>query len=87
MNTFKLNISSYDGTIFEEEVYMLILRGASGDLAVMAGHIPFATSVVPCECRIKFDDDTEKKAKIDGGLLTVGNDKVTLLSGSFEWIE
>ena len=85
MNTFCLNISSYDGTIFEEEVTMLILRGASGDLAIMAGHIPFATSVVPCVCRIKKDDDTELKANIGSGLLSVGNDKVTLLLGSFEW--
>ncbi len=87
MNTFSLNISSYDGTIFEEEVTMLILRGASGDLAIMAGHIPFATSVVPCVCRIKKDGDTELSANIKSGLLTVTDEKVMLLSGSFEWTE
>lgn len=86
MNTFKLNISSYDGTVFEEEVTMLILRGVSGDLAIMAGHIPFATSVVPCEIRIKTDETTELKAMTEGGLLTVDKDKTTLLSGSFQWV-
>ncbi|MBE7046215.1 MAG: F0F1 ATP synthase subunit epsilon [Ruminococcaceae bacterium] len=87
MNTFRLNISSYEGTVFEEEVTMLILRGASGDLAIMAGHIPFATSVVPGEIRIMIDDAKELKAKTDGGLLTVDKDKTTLLSGSFQWVE
>lgn len=87
MNTFRLNISSYEGTVFEEEVTMLILRGASGDLAIMAGHIPFATSVVPGEIRIMIDDTKELKAKTDGGLLTVDKDKTTLLSGSFQWVE
>lgn len=87
MNTFKLNISSYDGTLFEEEVTMLILRGASGDLAIMAGHIPFATSVVPGEIRIRTDENTELKAKSEGGLLTVDKDKTTFLSGSFKWVE
>ena len=86
MNTFKLNISSYDGTVFEEDVTMLILRGVSGDLAIMAGHIPFATSVVPCEIRIKKDETTELKAMTEGGLLTVDKDKTTLLSGSFQWL-
>ena len=87
MNTFRLNISSYEGTVFEEEVTMLILRGASGDLAIMAGHIPFATSVVPGEIRIMIDDSKELKAKTNGGLLTVDKDKTTLLSGSFQWVE
>ena len=87
MNTFKLNISSYDGTLFEEEVTMLVLRGVSGDLAIMAGHIPFATSVKPGEIKIKVDDSKELKAKTEGGLLTVDAEKTTLLSGSFRWIE
>ena len=87
MNTFKLNISSYDGTLYEDDVEMLILRGAAGDLAVMAGHIPFATSVVPGEIRIKTNDDKELVGKTEGGLLTVDADKTTLLSGTFSWME
>ena len=87
MNTFKMNISSYDGTLFEEDITMLILRGASGDLAIMAGHIPFATSVVPGEIRIRIDDSKELKGRSEGGLLTVDAEKTTLLSGSFRWIE
>ena len=86
MNTFRLNISSYDGTVYEEQVQMLILRGASGDLAVMAGHIPFATSVVPGQIRIKVDDTKELVGKTEGGLLTVDSEKTTLLSGTFQWI-
>ena len=87
MNTFTLNISSCDGTIFEEEIISIILRGASGDLAIMAGHIPFATSVVPCVLRIKKDDETELKANIKSGLLTVNDEKVTLITSSLEWIK
>ena len=35
----------------------------------------------------RMPDDSEKAAKLDGGLLTVSADAVTLLSGSFEWDE
>lgn len=83
MNTFLLAISSPDGDIFKGKVRFLSLRGAEGDLAIMAGHIPFVTTVVPCEVKIILEDETEKVGKADGGILTVGSDMVTLLSGSF----
>lgn len=85
MNTFFLNISSPDGNKFEGEAINLSLRGTEGDLAIMAGHIPFITSVKPCQCKIVLEDETVKKANIDGGLLTVSSKSVTLLSSSFEW--
>ncbi len=87
MNTYRLIISSPDGTTFDGQASFLSLRGANGDLAVMAGHIPFITSVQSCECKVIFEDDTEKTGRTDGGLLTVDADKVTLLSGSFKWNE
>ena len=66
MNTFLLAISSPDGDIFREKVYCISLRGAEGDLAVMAGHIPFVTTVKPCDVKIVLEDETEKIGKTDG---------------------
>ena len=87
MNTYKLTISTPDGNRFQDEVYALFLRGADGDLAVLAGHTPFITSVQAGQCRLQLPDDTERTATLDGGLLTVGANAVTLLSGSFQWNE
>ena len=87
MNTFKLTVATPDGNKFEGEVIGLFLRGAEGDLAVLAGHLPFITSVQAGQCRIHLPDDDEKSATVDGGLLTVTAEKVTLLSGSFAWDE
>ena len=87
MNTYHLTIASPDGNQFSDEVYALYLRGADGDLAVLAGHTPFITSVQAGKCRIHLPDDDEKSATVDGGLLTVTAEKVTLLSGSFAWDE
>ena len=87
MNTYQLTIATPDGNRFEGEVIGLFLRGAEGDLAVLAGHVPFITSVQAGQCRIHLPDDDEKSATLDGGLLTVTADKVTLLSGSFQWDE
>ena len=87
MTTFKLTVSSPDGDLFSGEIVNLSLRGAMGDLAVMAGHVPFITSVVPGECKIEFEDGEEKIGTTEGGILTVAKDKVTLLAGSFKWKE
>lgn len=87
MKTFTLTVSSPDGNVFKGEIAQLILRGAGGDLAVMAGHIPFVTPVKPGVCRIFAEDGSETVGKTAGGLLTVSNDGVTLLSDSFEWDE
>ena len=45
MNTFALTISSPDGDLYRGEATKLILRGPEGELAVMAGHVPFVTAV------------------------------------------
>ncbi len=87
MNTYTLVITSPDGTVFSGDATFLSLRGANGDLAVMAGHIPFVTSVKKCECKVILADETERIGQTDGGMLTVTGEKVTLLSGSFKWKE
>ena len=85
MKTFSLKISSPEGDLLSADVVKLSVRGTEGDLAVMAGHIPFVSSINPCECKIEFEDGTTKSGQTDGGLLTVSKEKTVLLSGSFKW--
>ena len=87
MRTYQLRISTPNGDVFNGEVVSLSVRGTEGDLAIMAGHIPFVTTVKPCDCKIEFPDDTSKMGAIGGGMLTVSKDNVILLSGDFAWKE
>ena len=87
MNTFTLTIATPDGNRFAGEAAALFVRGAEGDLAVLAGHTPFITSVQAGVCRVALPDESERAARLDGGLLTVAENKVTLLSGTFRWEE
>ena len=84
MKTFLLIISSPDGDIFRDNVVSLSVRGVEGELAVLAGHVPFVTTVKPCECKIELESGDIKTGHTDGGILTVGTDKVAFLSGSFK---
>ena len=85
MSLFKLTVSSPDGNVFNGEAFMLTVRGIEGELAVMAGHAPFVTTVKPCDCKIELADGEEKVGHISGGVLTVSKEQVILLSGSFSW--
>ena len=85
MKTFALAVSSPDGDVFRGDVVKISLRGTEGDLAVMAGHTPFVTSVKPCDCTIELENGETRVGSTDGGILTVSGDRVTLLSGSFKF--
>ncbi|MBQ3133315.1 MAG: hypothetical protein IJC17_03460 [Clostridia bacterium] len=85
MNTFLLKISSPDGDLFCGDAVQLNVRGTEGDLAVMAGHIPFITAIKPCDCWIDLPDGSSRDGHTDGGLLTVSAEKTVFLSGSFSW--
>ena len=85
MNTYNLIISTPDGSVFDDKAVSLIVRGTEGELAVMAGHVPFITAVKPGECKIILSEEQEKIATIGGGILTVQGDKTTLLCSDFKW--
>lgn len=85
MNVYKLTVAAPDGNIFDGEATCLSLRGTEGELAVMAGHVPFITAVKPCTVSIELPDESIREGTVDGGLLTVAADSVTLLAGSFRW--
>jgi len=85
MKSFLLKISSPEGDLFCGEALMLRVRGTEGELAVMAGHVPFVTYVKPCECKIVTEDGSERIGSIPGGMLNVSHDQVILLTGSINW--
>lgn len=85
MNVFKLKISTPDGDMFDGEAVKLDVRGIEGELAVMAGHIPFMTALKPCDCKILLPDGEERTGTTEGGLLNVGSEQVTLLAGGYKW--
>ena len=87
MKTFPLIISSPDGDLFRGDAETLILRGTEGDLAILAGHIPFVTAVVKSSCVVVTADEQRKEGTIEEGLLTVDADKVTVLTSALEWKE
>ncbi len=85
MKSFPLIISSPDGDLFRGDAEMLILRGTEGDLAIMAGHVPFVTAVVKGSCVVVTAEEERKEGVIEEGLLTVDAEKTTVLTSGLTW--
>ncbi|MDF2538719.1 MAG: synthase subcomplex epsilon subunit [Herbinix sp.] len=88
MNSFHLKIVSPDGMFFDGEVMRVSLRTIVGDIAILAGHIPYVTAIGTGECRV-FVDNTEnsRRAACIGGFINVTKDLVLIAATTFEWAE
>ena len=82
MVDYQLKIMSPDGEIFNDKVIALSLRGAEGDMAILANHVPLVTTVKPGKCVVTLPNEEEMEGTLDGGILNVGSDSVTLLVGN-----
>ena len=85
MADFRLKIVSPDGVFFDGEAHQLSLRSIDGDVAVLAGHIPYLTAVGIGECRVYLGEGEPKRAACCGGLLNVTKEGAFLAPTTFEW--
>lgn len=85
MKEFRLKISTPDGDVFSGKAVFLSVRGAEGDLAVMAGHVPFMTTVREGRCRVEAPNEADSfSGTVPGGLLSVSHEGVTLICPEFK---
>lgn len=87
MKTFKLQIAAPDGLRYDGEAVQLSVRGIGGELAVLAGHIPFVTALKSGECRVYAEEGKIRRANCSGGMLMVSKECVRVLSSDFKWLD
>ena len=85
MKPFPFTVSSPDGNLFQGEIVKLDARGTEGEFAIMAGHIPFITSLIPAPVVLWLDEQTKKEGRCEGGILSVDESGATLIAGSFQF--
>lgn len=86
MNTITVNVVTPDGPVVDAEVEMVSTKAKSGDLGIMAGHIPLVAPLDIAAVRLKNGNETEYVA-VSGGFLEVRPDVVTILAQSAEKAE
>ena len=86
MNDFPLKIVTPDGVSFDGTAQELIVRTASGDMGILAGHANCVAPVGMGQATVVCNGEKRYAACI-GGMLTVLDGNVTLVSTTFEWSE
>ena len=85
MNTYRLKITTPAEEVWDGEALQISLRVTEGDIAIMAGHIPFVSSVVQGRVRVYLPSGDIREGVCSGGLLSVSREDVRLLSSDFAW--
>lgn len=83
MKTTIVNIVTPDGPVYDSEVSIVSVRTTSGEMGILAGHIPTVAPLVTGIVRLKKEKTTDLIA-VSGGFIEIRPDKVTILSPSAE---
>lgn len=86
MTSFPLKIVSPDGMKYEGMAEEVIVRTTTGDLGVMAGHVNCVAPLGMGRAMVVIDGQKRYAACI-GGILSVTEGKVTLVTTTFEWAD
>ena len=86
MTPFSLKIVTPDGLIFDGEAEELIVRSSTGDVAILAKHVNYVTSLGMGRA-VVIAGGQRRTAACIGGMLSVVDGEVTLVPTTFEWAD
>lgn len=75
----KLTISKIDKVLFSGEADSVTVPGASGELTILAHHMPIITTLVAGKITVKHGEEKPEEFMIDSGFLEVGKDETVIL--------
>lgn len=87
MATFPVTLVTPERTLFDGEAEMLTMRSGGGDIAFLAGHEPYVSTVEIGVVRIDLSDGERERFAAHGGFVEVNEGTVVVLSGVAERAE
>jgi F-type H+-transporting ATPase subunit epsilon len=81
--TFKLQVVAPDCPAILEEATLVVLPGEMGEFGVMAGHVPFLSTLKPGVMRVVKDGE-RKLFFLAGGFVEVNASSVIVLAEAYE---
>ncbi len=76
----EVSIVSPEEELFTGEAEFIRAKTVEGDIGILAGHVPLLAQLVPCEVKVRISGGSEESFRIDGGFMTVKEDKVIILA-------
>ena len=78
-DTLRLEIVTPQATAFSEDVHMVTLPGAEGQMGVYPQHVRLITQIVPGELMVT-KDGVERSIAVGEGLVEITADRVSILT-------
>ena len=87
MKTVKVNIVTPDGPVYDAEVEMVIAKTVTGEIGVLAGHIPLVAPLAIGAVKLKKEGKKQELVAVAGGFIEVRPDKISILAPAAELAE
>jgi F-type H+-transporting ATPase subunit epsilon len=81
MAKLRLEIVTPNGRAYQDDVDMVVLPGADGELGVYPAHVPLMTQLAPGEVRI-LKDGTQTELVVGSGFAEITQTRVSVLTDS-----
>ena len=78
--TFPFRLIAPTGIVYEGPVEQVIAVGALGEFGVLANHVNYITSVLPCVVTLRLENGSIDEFLVTGGLAEVKDGAMTLLA-------
>ena len=87
MKTVQVNIVTPDGPVYDSEVTMVVAKTVSGEIGVLAGHIPMVAPLAIGAVKLNKADGSQELLAVNGGFIEVRPDKISILAPAAEIAE
>ena len=84
MKTVQVNIVTPDGPVYDSDVTMVVAKTTSGEIGVLAGHIPMVAPLAISAVKLKKQDGSQEVVSINGGFIEVRPEKISILAPAAE---
>lgn len=82
-HTFNVTIVTPDGTVYDKDTTMIILKTQNGEMGILPNHIPVVASLKIDAVRVKLDSGEDKIA-VNGGFVEFSDNSATIVADSAE---
>jgi F-type H+-transporting ATPase subunit epsilon len=79
-DSLQVELVAADRTVWSGEATMVIARTVEGDIGILRGHAPVLSLLTDAVVEIDAGDGEVVMAAVDGGFISVANDRVSILS-------
>jgi F-type H+-transporting ATPase subunit epsilon len=82
--TFQLELVAADRVVWSGEATFVVTRTLEGEIGILANHAPVLGVLAPGIVEIRPDDGRPMFAAVDGGFLSVAQNRISILAGHAE---